>query len=151
MSESLATNNVDRVKWCISHGADPNLRGSGRGNTATPLATAAYHGDIPVLEALLSGGADLIPEALVGAMHPRARGGIPVMKFLINRGVDVNAFRKKEGDTHLHWAVRIRDTQKVKLLLESGADGTVKDVLGLTPAEAAKEIGRMDIYEVLSR
>ena len=135
----------------LYHGADPNLRGPGRGKTATPLATAAYHGDIDVLEALLSGGADLIPEALVGAMHPRAPGGIPVMKFLINRGVDVNAFRKKEGDTPLHWAVRIRDIEKVKLLLESGADGTLKDALGLTPAEVAKEIERMDLYEILSR
>jgi hypothetical protein len=74
MSESLASNNVDRVKWFLSYGADPNLRGSGRGNTATPLATAAYHGDIAVLEALLSGGADLILEELVGAMHPQAQG-----------------------------------------------------------------------------
>lgn len=75
MSERLATNNVDRVKWFLSHGADPNLRSSGRGNTATALATAAYHDDIAVLEALISGGADLIPETLIGAMHLRAHGG----------------------------------------------------------------------------
>ena len=72
------------------------------------------------------------------------------MKFLVNHAVDVNAFRK-QGDTPLDWAVRIRDSEKVKLLLESGADGTIKDVRGLTPAEAAKEIGRMDLYEILSR
>ncbi|PMD16496.1 hypothetical protein NA56DRAFT_649359 [Hyaloscypha hepaticicola] len=72
------------------------------------------------------------------------------MKFLINRGVDVNAFRKG-GDTPLHWVVRIRDTEKVRLLLESGADGTIKDVRGLTSAEVAKEIGCMDLYDSPSR
>jgi hypothetical protein len=30
-------------------------------------------------------------------------------------------------------------------------DGTTKDVRGLTPAEVAKEKGRVDLYEILSR
>lgn len=77
-------------------------------------------------------------------------GVIPVMKFLINRGVDVNAFRK-QGDTPLHWAVRIRDTENVELLLDSGANGTIQNVRDLTPAEVAKEMECMDLYEILSR
>ncbi len=66
---------------------------------ATPLATAAYHGDIAVLEALTSREADLILEESIGAMHPRAHGGIPVMKFLIDHSFDVNAFSKQGGYT----------------------------------------------------
>jgi ankyrin repeat protein len=72
------------------------------------------------------------------------------MKFLINRGININTFRR-EGETPRHYAVRMGSREKVELLLESGADGTTKDVRGLTPAEVAKEKGRMDLYEILSR
>jgi ankyrin repeat protein len=119
MSDRLATDNVDRVKWFLSHGADPNLRGSGRNKLATPLSTAAFYSDIAVLEALISGGADLDPEALVSAMSPRGHGGLPVMKFLINRGIDINAFRR-EGETPRHYAVTMGSREKVEPLLESG-------------------------------
>jgi ankyrin repeat protein len=60
------------------------------------------------------------------------------MKFLINRGININTFRR-EGETPRHYAVRMGSREKVELLLESGADGTTKDVRGLTPAEVAKE------------
>lgn len=41
------------------------------------------------------------------------------MKFLINRGIDINAFRR-EGETPRHYAVRMGSREKVELLLESG-------------------------------
>jgi ankyrin repeat protein len=55
-------------------------------------------------------------------------------------------------ETALHWAVRMRSSEKVKLMLESGAaDSTIKDVNGLTPAEVAKQMACMDLYEILFR
>lgn len=134
------------VKWLLEHGADPNVRGK-RG--ITPLATAALYPSTAILELLLSHGAELDPQALYKAICPRGRGGMPIMRFLIDRGIDVNS-PSKPWPSPLHYAVYVGDKERVQLLLDKGADRTCKGALGQTAAERAKSKGRLDIYEIIS-
>ncbi|RDL30125.1 uncharacterized protein BP5553_10403 [Venustampulla echinocandica] len=87
----LVVRDVACTKWFLEHGADPNLPGE-RG--VTPLATAALHTSITVLELLISYGAELDPRALynaIGCRPSNGGGGVPIIKFLLDHGMDVNA------------------------------------------------------------
>ncbi len=139
------------VQWFLDHGADPNLRGK---VDCSVLATAALKPSTSVLELLISHGTQLDPEALFKAMNPRGKGGVSAMKCLIDRGVDVNAVSSmagSQGGTPLHYAVKLQNKEKVALLLEAGADKTMKNSSGSTPADLAKDKGCMEIFELLSR
>lgn len=143
--------NEEVVQWFLEHGADPNLRGP---VYCSVLATAALHSSTSVLELLISHGAQLDPQALFHAMSPRGDGGIPVMKYLIDRGIDINAIghMKELGEGNpLHYAVRIKSKEKVALLLESGADKTVRTGHRKTAADMAEDRGFIEIFELLSR
>ena len=135
------------MKWLLDHGADPNIRGP---KYPTPLATAALGPLSPVFDILISRGAELDPEALFLAMSPRGKGGIPVMEYLIDRGIKIDAISPKLG-TPLHYAVSMgnKGREKLELLLRRGADRTVTNLAGFTPAELAQQKGHMDIFEIL--
>ncbi|KAH7312025.1 ankyrin repeat-containing domain protein [Rhexocercosporidium sp. MPI-PUGE-AT-0058] len=145
-SVELAVGGESHVKWFLDHGADPNLTGK----YASPLGTAALEPLSGVLEIPISHGAELDPYALFKAMSPRGKGGIPVMTYLIDHGIDINAVRPEYG-TPLHYAVNLGITAKerLELLLQRGADRTVQKSSGLTPAELAEKKGYMDVLEIL--
>jgi ankyrin repeat protein len=139
----------DVVQWFFDHGADPNLRGS---RNFSVLASAVHENSTSVLELLLAHGAELDSQALYSAMNPRSSAGIPIMKFLIDQGIDINAAgstSRYHFATPLHYAVALRNVEQVTILLEAGANRTVKDH-GKTPADKAKEKGLMEIFELLT-
>ncbi|KAL5325066.1 hypothetical protein ACEPPN_006188 [Leptodophora sp. 'Broadleaf-Isolate-01'] len=134
----LAVGGEAHAKWVLDHGADPNVIGK----QASPLATAALEPLSRVLDILISHGADLDPYTLFKAMIPRGRGRIPVMKYLIDHGIDINAVRPKYG-APLHYAVTLgmMTKERLELLLQRGTDRTVKNTYGLTPADLAQKKG----------
>jgi ankyrin repeat protein len=56
------------------------------------------------------------------------------MRYAIAEGVDINA-KDDKGKTILHWAVRDGELEDVQLLLSLGANKTIKDSAGKTPAQ----------------
>ncbi|KFZ11721.1 hypothetical protein V501_04594 [Pseudogymnoascus sp. VKM F-4519 (FW-2642)] len=67
------------------------------------------------------------------ALHQAAIGGRPkIIRFLIQKGVDVNA-RDWEGRTPLHFAADNGHIAAIRLLCENGADIDAQDELGYTP------------------
>jgi ankyrin repeat protein len=81
-------------------------------------------------------------------MSPLSEGGIPTMKYLIDRGVDINVTRR-DWETPLHYAVFVGSKEKMQLLLDRGADLKIKNIRGMTPSEMAKERGEMDLFGIL--
>src|SRR5947209_4140955 len=69
------------VQSLLAHGADPNAR---NGLQMTPLLIAASSGQVPVVEALLHGGAKLDEPTLYGTPLTFAAmgGSTPVVKLL---------------------------------------------------------------------
>jgi ankyrin repeat protein len=138
------------VRWFLEHGADPNQQ-SDKG--FTPLASAALYPSITTIELLISYGAKLDPEALLSAIDRRGRGGLPVMRCLIDHGIDINAPLQPHGSP-LHFAVYIAGPEQTRLLLDNGADRSMKNSIGRTPVEMAKSRmtkseDAMKVYEIL--
>lgn len=140
------------VRWCLEHGADPNLEND---QGVTPLATAALEPSIAPLELLITHGARLDPEALYSALNRRGNGGIAVMTYLIDQGIDINA-PIQGWESPLHYAVwHSGPPDRVQLLIDKGADRSKKDRFGETPVEVAKSRmtrtkDAMKVYEILS-
>jgi len=67
----------------------------------------------------------------------------------LKRGSDVNAANDR-GETPLHVAAHMGETEAAKLLVEHGADVNAKDELGGTPLhEAAKWPARTEVVKLL--
>ncbi|KAL2070256.1 hypothetical protein VTL71DRAFT_13282 [Oculimacula yallundae] len=90
----IAVNSEAQVQWLLKNGADPNIRNN---KGVSPLVTACLQSSTKILELLVSHGAKLEPSALFTAMSPRGGGGLPIMTFLVDHGVDVNAKQKLWG------------------------------------------------------
>ncbi len=76
---------------------------------------------------------------------------IEKIKELVNRDVDINVADPKTGGTALHHAVFIDNpTEVIKLLLELGADSTIKDLSGKTPLDYAKEFNLPKVTDILN-
>ena len=85
----------------LEHGADPNQR-SDKG--FTPLASASNYPSVTTIDLLISYGAKIVPEALVAAISCRGRGGTPVMRCLIDHGINFNAPLRSHG-SFLHYSI----------------------------------------------
>jgi len=143
---SYVFDNERLVRWFLAHGADPN-RASPRGET--PFDAAGGIASIPVLELLLQYGANIKSGGVL--QHAiRSREYTPerfeVIEFLLERGADINKIetyllptRFQPKGTPLYVAASEGDEKVVKLLLERGADPSIRSTRGWTPMRAAKE------------
>lgn len=140
----------------------------------TPLAAASHTHNRAIAELLLAHGAehDIYTAAFIGdragvgtflrddpelARKPGIHG-IPILSFvtdgeiarlLIERGADVDALsRAPFQSAPLHTAARRGYADVVAVLLESGADATVRNYTGHTPAELATS---PDVRSVFAR
>ena len=154
------------VNLLIEHGADPNMqlffkpanvRGTTNVRGATPLIRAANNGDLEVVKILLEHGADAtistadrqtpIHAVIAGrAAEPQA---IELIKILQKAGTDVNVIalvnhpEEIRGGTALHYAVRKRQKDVIKLLGSFGIDMNAVDQDGLTALDYTQGRGFM--------
>jgi len=116
---------------------DPNVRHP-LGWTA--LHVAAVNGRYGVVEALLDAGADPdIKEEFSTAFRVGKSRRLNSLDVTIRREEEfhdsLNPNRSFEGSTALHYAALVDSYNTVKVLLEKGADPTVKNVLNHTAAD----------------
>jgi ankyrin repeat protein len=164
---------VDLVRLLIQKGADVNARLRTRplkrhhdagstmnfGEGTTPLMRAARTGDVPVIEALLAGGANpflTLPDGsnalllAAGQGYGGVRGdGIRIVvptqedaaravQLLLDRGVDIDSFNTA-GNTALHAAINRGDA--VVKVLASRQARLIKNKAGVTPLDLASGAG----------
>jgi ankyrin repeat protein len=118
---------------------------------AAPLHEAAKEGDLPKVNSLIEGGADVNVRAGNGAtpLHFAAdRGHIDVVELLISKGADVNA-ETKRGFTPLHWAAISGHEDVAELLISKGVDINAESLTGFTPLHGAARGGNKDLVELL--
>jgi len=156
------------VNLLVEHGADPNMQlffkpANVRGGSTTftrgttPLIRAATNGDLEVVKILLAHGADAtvymadrqtpIHAALAGrATEPQV---LEMIKVLQKAGADVNVIalvnhpEEIRGGTALHYAVRKRYKEVIKLLASFGVDMNAVDQDGLTALDYTQSRGFM--------
>ncbi len=163
-----ATKGLAIVNLLIEHGADPNMqllfkpanvRGAGATYTrgTTPLIRAANNGDLEAVKVLLAHGADAtiymadrqtpIHAAITGrASEPQA---VELIRVLQTAGTDVNVIalvnhpEEIRGGTALHYAVRKRYKEVIRLLASYSIDMNAVDQDGLTALDYTQSRGFM--------
>jgi ankyrin repeat protein len=145
---------AEMIKIFLSHGANPNAKlkkpiigrhnnlvgDTSLGEGATPLMRAAKTNDIPVIRALLDGGADptlTLKDRTTTAMIATS---LDAIKLLVEHGVDVNAFNTN-GQTIVHSAAGRGANAIIQYAAEKGARLDRKDKQGRTPLDIATGAG----------
>ena len=130
-------------------------------NSSTPLHSAAYYGDLEVVQKLIEYDVDINAAGSDGrtALHfasgdhdtmnlsdPRPS----ILRLLLAHGADVNA-RAENSSTPLHSASRFATPEVVRVLLEHGADVKAEDNGGRTALQVAErnESNRDEVMKLL--
>jgi ankyrin repeat protein len=160
------TSGLAIVTLLLAHGADPNMqlffkpantRSAINTRGATPLIRAANNADLEVVKVLLAHGADAtIPTAdRQTPIHAVLSGRAPepqaleLIRLLQNAGTDVNVValinhrEEIRGGTALHYAVRKRYKEVIKLLASYSIDMNAVDQDGLTALDYTQSRGFM--------
>lgn len=124
------------LNWLIDKGIDPHDKDS-QGKTALMLAADISHW--PIVLQLLKAGGD-VNTVLTGGnrlIHEAAeRDNCETLSYLLDHGVSINEQESSLQDTPLHCAIKLRKWRAAKLLLERGADVTLKNENGDTPLDS---------------
>lgn len=141
--------------------ANPNLieKTEGKSRTALQVAIAAERSD-KIIAMLIQGGADVClgedaAAGILAPLHVFARAGrYPLLELAFGYGAEVDR-RDHAGRTCLLWAARDGMAKSMEMLLERGADPTVKDAEGKDAMAYARvlpaESGRNEILRMLTR
>jgi ankyrin repeat protein len=131
---ALRNGNAEIIRALIAAGAKPDGRGEvGNACWVSPLAHAAWNGDVENARALLDAGASLD--------QPRCSkliaGGLtrPILDLLVEHGLDFNAV-DEDGKNGLHLALAppfVPRVESIEYLLQAGVPVNARDRRGKTP------------------
>jgi len=154
------------IRLLLERGANPNMqlffrpanvRGATNTRGSTPLIRAANNGDLEVVQLLLEHGADATvymadrqtPIHAVLAGRTAEDDALKLIEILHTAGTDVdvvalvNHIEEVRGGSALHYAVRKRYKDVIRLLASYGIDMNLKDQDGLTALDYTQSRGFM--------
>ncbi|KAE8421609.1 ankyrin repeat-containing domain protein [Aspergillus pseudocaelatus] len=143
------------VEILLKNGADVDNRLGDRREFSNTLQAASFRGHQQIVEVLSKHGADHGDDVnakgqsgnpLLAALM---EGHQPVVEILLRHGADLNSVSSLRGWTALHVVSFIGHMEAVKLLLEKGADITVRDHEGRTPLHLAMDKGHLEVVKLL--
>jgi quinoprotein dehydrogenase-associated probable ABC transporter substrate-binding protein len=154
---------VPSVKMLVEKGADIEQPGP---QGYRPLALAIAESKYEAAKALMESGAGvseasgndgLTPLMLIAAQTGPAEGArfVPgstrpsdIARGLIDRGAEVNA-QSKGGVTALMIAATHNSAPMIGLLMDAGADPSIKNNIGLTAADVAEKNGNLEAAQAI--
>lgn len=144
--------------WHLELGADPNVP-SRRGYT--PLDSAPLTSSLNTVKNLVSYGGNLqdtMAMVTTASRYDLAPVVFETMAFLIDQGADIDRVEKDHleplamtvyAGTALHRAVDGEDAERVRFLLQKGANRHVKGLKGLSALEVAAMRGLTEMAHIL--
>lgn len=121
--QAVKSNNAQVVDYLIKRKARLNARNK---NGETALSLAAYLGKLPLVQRLVTAGADVNFFGWSPLAYAAYQGHLDVAKYLIEHGAEVNA-TTENGSTPLFFAARFGHEDLVKLLLDNDADVSIEN------------------------
>ncbi|XP_074551439.1 ankyrin repeat and SOCS box protein 9-like [Halichoeres trimaculatus] len=134
LSEACAGGHVTCVSLLLKHGADP----VGNSQTSSPLHRAAAKGHSECIESLVQHGADVDHHANQSgsSLHVACSNQqLGAVRTLLRLGAAVNT--SASGDSPLHIAARLSSPELVSVLLDHGADSSLRNSEGKQPLALA--------------
>lgn len=127
----------------------PNLNAEVRSaQDESPLMLAALHGLLAECQGLIEQGADVNKPGWAPLHYAATHGHLAVMQLLIEENAYLDA-ESPNGSTPLMMAAHYGTPSAVKLLLESGADPTLKNSLGLSAIDFAHQANRVESAAII--
>ena len=115
----------------------------------SPLMLASLKGLLPVVVKLIERGADVNKPGWAPLHYAATRGHIDVMNILLEKHAYIDA-ASPNGSTPLMMAALYGTPSAVKLLLEAGADPSLKNMQGLTAIDFAQRDNRTDSAQIIA-
>lgn len=118
-------------------------------NGDTALMIACYKGNKPAVEALLAKGAEVNKPGWTPLHYAAAIGNNDIVRMLLDKSAYIDA-ESPNKTTPMMMAARGGHIMTVKVLLDEGADATLKNDLGMSAIDFAEKFGHKDIAEGLT-
>ena len=115
----------------------------------SPLMLASLKGLLPVVVRLIERGADVNKPGWAPLHYAATKGHLDVMNVLLENHAYIDA-ASPNGTTPLMMAAMYGTPSAVKLLLEAGADPSLKNIQGLTAIDFAQRDKRLDSAEIIA-
>ena len=118
-------------------------------NGDTALMLAAFKVNRPAVEALLAKGAEVNQPGWAALHYAAASGDNDIVQLLLDHFAYIDA-ESPNKTTPIMMAARSGHILTVKLLLDEGADATLKNDAGMTAIDFANKFNHKDIAEGLT-
>lgn len=148
--EILKNNDFINVKKYIKEGADVNDENDG-GESVLSHAIR-YHCDLELIMYLIEKGADIFDfddEGVSVFDMAITYTNIPLVRLLLEKGIDVNKTQRRSGFTPLMAAACYGRVEVAKILIEHGANKDLVDFKGFSATDFARKMNKKSILEVL--
>lgn len=116
----------------------------------TPLMMAALKGHLDLVKKLIAKDADVNKPGWAPLHYAATGAHLAIMEVLLEHHAFIDA-ESPNGTTPLMMAALYGNAAAVKLLLDAGADATMKNQLGMTAVDFANRAGREDSAELITK
>jgi ankyrin repeat protein len=114
----------------------------------SPLMMAALKGHLDLVKTLLARDADVNKPGWAPLHYAATGGHLQIMELLLEQHAFIDA-QSPNGTTPLMMAAHYGSPAAVKLLLDAGADATMKNQLGMSAVDFAYRANRKDAAELI--
>lgn len=114
----------------------------------SPLMLASLKGYLPLVKRLVDNDADVNKTGWTPLHYAATGGHVPVIEFLLDQSAYIDA-ESPNGTTPLMMAAMYGSPEAVKVLIQAGADLTLKNQLGMTALDFAVRGQRANARELI--
>jgi hypothetical protein len=117
-------------------------------NDESPLMLAALRGYLPLVKKLVANDADVNKPGWTPLHYAATGGHVPIVEFLLEESAYIDA-ESPNGTTPLMMAAMYGSPEAVKVLIQAGADLTLKNQLGMAALDFAVRGQRVNARELI--
>lgn len=150
--EASVLGKVDRIRQIVE--GNPDRVSDHAPDGFTPVALAAFFGQLPAVRALIAAGADVHAAAKNGlkvqALHAAVAGrNLEIVSAVLEAGGDPNA-QQQAGFRPMHEAGTNANRKLAELLLARGADPSLPNDAGKSAIDVARDKGHGEFADWLA-